>query len=280
MRVCISTDSTCDLPADIIHKYNIKIVPLYINMGSKTYKDGVDIFVSDLFNYVESGKGICSTAAANVEDYTELFIGLLKEYDAVVHINISSEFSSCYQNAVIAASELENVYVVDSRNLSSGTGLLVIEAAEMAADGTDADIIAENIKVLTGKVEASFILNTLNYLAKGGRCSSVAAIGANLLQLRPSIAVSEGKMGVSKKYRGPYDKCVKGYAYDRLHERSDVLTKRMFITHANCTPETIESVKKIVSECLPFKEIIVSVAGCTISNHCGPDCIGVLFIRK
>ena len=196
MRIKISADSTCDLSPELIETYNIGITPLYIEKGGQNCRDGMDITPQEIFDYVRSGKGVCRTAAVNVDDYTAFFKKCRENYDAVIHFNISSDFSSCYQNACTAAAEFENVYVVDSRNLSTGIALLVLDAAERAEKGEDPKEIAALMRETAKKVEASFVIDTLFYLQKGGRCSTLAALGANLLKLKPCIEVKDGKMGV------------------------------------------------------------------------------------
>ena len=280
MRIKISADSTCDLSQDLIEKYDISIVPLYVVKGEKTYRDGVDIRPSDIFEYVENGQGTCNTSAVNIVEYTERFENYLKEYDAVIHINISSDLSTCNQSACIAASQWENVYIVDSRNLSTGSGHLVLDAALLAAEGmAPADIKAELDK-RASKLEASFVINTLKYLHKGGRCSGVAALGANLLKIKPCIEVVNGKMEVGKKYRGPYEKVILQYVEDRLKNRDDIDYRRIFITHTPISEEIIKSVTAAIQKLGQFEEIIETTAGCTISNHCGPATLGILFYKK
>ena len=280
MKILFSTDSTADLSKELLDQYNIPVLPLYVQKGGVMYRDGVDITVKDIFEYVGAGNPICSTAALNIGDYEEFFGKYASEYDAVIHTIISSEFSSCYQNAVIAAEGFDNVYVVDSRNLSTGIALVVLEGIDMAKAGMAPADIAKAMEDVTAKVETSFVLNTLEYLAKGGRCSSVTALGANLLKLRPVIEVQEGKMQVGKKYRGAYNKCVVNYVVDRLKDRTDIKPTRIFITHAHCAPELVAEVRKAVEATGIFAEIHETLAGCSVSSHCGPDCLGVLFVRK
>ena len=259
MRIKISADSTCDLSPELIETYNIGITPLYIEKGGQNCRDGMDITPQEIFDYVRSGKGVCRTAAVNVGDYTAFFKKCRENYDAVIHFNISSDFSSCYQNACTAAAEFENVYVVDSRNLSTGIALLVLDAAERVEKGEDPKEI---------------------YLQKGGRCSTLAALGANLLKLKPCIEVKDGKMGVGKKYRGKIDNCIAQYVRERLQGRDDLRRNRIFITHSGCAPEIVENVKAIIKECGGFDEVLETYAGCTVSSHCGPNTLGVLFVRK
>lgn len=280
MKILISSDSTCDLSAALCEKFHIGIVPLYIEKDGKNYRDGIDIVPQDIYEYVGGGHGVCRTAAVNTQQYLAYFEGWRETYDAVIHFNISSEMSSCYQNACAAAAECSGVYVVDSRNLSTGSGLLVLEAAERAAAGEAPEKIAEEMRALAEKVEASFVIDTLFYLQKGGRCSSLVALGANLLKLKPCIEVKNGSMGVGKKYRGKIENCFVQYARDRLVGRDDVRHHRIFITNSGCAPEAVRAVRDIVEACGPFDEILETTAGCTISNHCGPNTLGVLFIRK
>lgn len=223
MKIKITSDSTCDLSPELIAENQIEVFPLHVNKGGQFFTDGVDITPSDIFAHVEQGGDLCSTAALNVEEYRQRFAVLSPEYDAVVHINISADFSSCYQNACLAAAEFPNVYVVDSRNLSTGHGHVVMEACKMAKNCTDVEKMVEDLKELTGRVEASFILNRLDYMVKGGRCSMVAALGANLLKLKPCIEVANGKMQVCKKYRGSYLKCLESYVTERLSGRDDIV---------------------------------------------------------
>ena len=280
MRIKISADSTCDLSPELIETYNIGITPLYIEKGGQNCRDGIDITPQEIFDYVRSGKGVCRTAAVNVGDYTAFFKKCRENYDAVIHFNISSDFSSCYQNACTAAAEFENVYVVDSRNLSTGIALLVLDAAERAEKGEDPKEIAALMRETAKKVEASFVIDTLFYLQKGGRCSSVAVLGANLLKLRPAIEVKDGRMGVCKKYRGTFEACVKAYIKDRLQGKTQLDLRRVFITHSGVPDEIIETAKAAVLSYQNFEEICVTRAGCTVSSHCGPGTIGVLFLYE
>ena len=281
MKTRITADSTCDLSPELIEKYDITIMPLSIILGEKAYADMLEINPKQVYEYVDSGKGICKTAAVNDEEYINKFTELLKDCDAIVHINISSEFSACYQNACIAAQEVGNVYVVDSRNLSTGIGHLVLDASIMASQGIDAEVIAETLRKDAARLEVSFVLDTLSYMRRGGRCSAVAAIGANFMQLKPCVEVREGKMGVGKKYRGNLEKVIKQYVTDRLKDRSDLDKKRIFLTYSEAFPkEILKEVHSLVDQYGEFEEVYETSAGCTISSHCGPRCFGILFYRK
>lgn len=280
MRVRITADSTCDLPNDIIDRYNIGIIPLYIFKEDKAYKDRLEITVSDIFEYVESGAGMTRSSGVNVSEYQECFSEFLNGYDALIHINISNHFSACWQNARIAAEDFGNVYVVDSMNLSTGSGHIVLDAAVMAEKGMAAGKIVEELGSLIPRVEASFVIGTLKYLHKGGRCSGVAALGANLLKLNPCIEVTDGKMEVGRKYRGSFDKIIFQYVDDKLTAREDVDTKRIFVTYPpTMAPGLIEQIVEKIKSIREFDEIICCEAGCVISNHCGPICVGILFYR-
>ena len=280
MKIKITSDSTCDLSREQIEKFGIEIMPLAVAMGDQNYRDGVDLHPDAIYEHVGKGGGLPKTAANNIADYAEVFGKYAAEYDAVIHLNISAEFSSCYQNACLAAEEFENVHVVDSRNLSTGHGLLVLKAAELAESGMDAAEIAQILRETADRVDASFILDQLEYLKMGGRCSAVAVLGANLLKLKPCIEVKEGKMGVGKKYRGAFAKCLKDYITDRIGGREDLELDRVFVTHSGISQELLDLAVETVKELQPFKDVCVTRAGCTVSSHCGPDTIGVLFIRK
>lgn len=280
MKIKISSDSTCDLTKEYIIQHNIGIMPLVVVKDGESYRDGVDITPDVIFAHVNAGGALCSTSAANVNDYIEMFEEYKKEYDAVIHINIGSGFSSSYQNACLAAEEFENVYVVDSMNLSTGHGLVVVEAVKMAEAGETPEKIYEVLKDLVPRVEASFVLDRLDYMVKGGRCSAVTALGASLLQLKPCIEVVNGKMGVCKKYRGSYGKALTNYVKDRLADRTDIDTSRIFVTHTETPQEIVDKVKDLVNECKQFEVVEETIAGCTISCHCGPNTLGVLFVRK
>jgi len=279
-RIIISSDSTCDLSRELVERYQIRILPLGVTLGDESYRDGVDVTPDDIYAYHAKTGQLPKTSAINIAENSEFFAELTRDGSAVVHFTISSSMSATYNNARLAAEEFEDVYVIDSKNLSTGNGLLVIAAAEMARQGMSAKEIAEKVSELADCVDASFVVDNLEYLAKGGRCSSVAAFGANLLQLKPCIAVKGGAMGVGKKYRGKFGKVLLEYVAERLADGGDIDLDRVFVTHAGCEPEVVESVVEAVKNTLPFKEVFVTRAGCTISSHCGANTLGVLFVRK
>ena len=280
MRIKITSDSTCDLSAELVEKYGIGIFPLTVVKDNQAYSDGVNITPDEIFAHVAAGGDLCSTTAGSVGEYQEWFEKFANDYDALIHINISSEFSSSYQNACLAASEFDNVYVVDSRNLSTGQGLVVLEACELSNTGIPVEEVKEKLDEFTGKVEASFLLDQLKYMVKGGRCSAVAALGANLLSLKPCIEVKNGKMSVVKKYRGSYAKCLASYVKDRLTNRDDLQRKTLFVTRTPVEEDCLKAVEETVKETADFENIYWTKAGCTVSCHCGPGTLGVLFVRK
>ena len=279
-QIIISSDSTCDLSKELVDRYQIRIQPMGISLGDQMYRDGVDITPDMIYAHHEKTGQLPKTSAINVVEDLEYFEELTKDGSAVIHFTISSSMSSTYNNACVAAQEFENVYVVDAKNLSTGSGLLVLAAAEMAQEGMEAQQIVEKLNDLADRVDASFVVDNLEYLVKGGRCSALAAIGANLLQLKPCISVKNGAMGVGKKYRGKFEKVLLTYVADRLADAEDICLDRVFVTHAGCDPKVVESVAEAVKNTLPFREILVTRAGCTVSSHCGANTLGVLFIRK
>lgn len=278
MRVKVCADSVCDLSEELKKRYDISVVPLYVNRGGEALKDGVEVTQKDVFEFYRSTGKLCSTAAVNIDDFTKFYTEQLKDYDELVIITISSDFSSTYQNAVIAAEDFPNVRVVDSRNLSTGEGLVAVSAAKLAAQGLSADEIVSKLGDIIPKVDATFFVANVEYLHKGGRCSSIAALGANLLKLKPCIAVIDGKMKVIKKYRGSIAKTIDDYVKDRL-DGVEVDEDLIFITHTTSSENTDHAAAEI-KKYQNFKEIAATDAGCTVACHCGEDTLGVLFIRK
>ncbi len=280
MKIKISSDSTCDLSPELIERYDVNIIPLYVSKDGVFYKDGLEITPQDIYRHVSAGGGVCSTAAVNVDEYSHIFETLRADADAVIHFTISATMSSCFQNASIAAEEFSGVYVIDAENLSTGIGLLVIEAANMARAGMAPEEIVDRINEMKKKLDVSFVIDTLEYLHKGGRCSSLAALGANLLSLKPCIEVVDGKMRVGKKYRGSLEKCLEKYIRERLADVDSLDLHRIFVTHSDIDQAMVDRLQAVVESCAPFEEILQTKAGCTISCHCGPNCLGILFFRK
>lgn len=280
MNIKIMSDSTCDLSPELAEKFNVSILPLTVIKNGESYLDNVTITPKDIFAHVASGGALCSTTATNVGEYIEQFEKFAPDYDGVIHISLGSGFSSSYQNACLAAEDFENVRVVDSKNLSTGQGLVVLKACELAQTCDNIDTLQQMLQEFTDKVEASFLLDQLQYMVKGGRCSGAAALGANLLNLKPCIEVRDGKMSVVKKYRGNYAKTLASYIKERLSGRDDLDKGTLFITNTPISDECMDSVKAAVAEYADFENIYWTEAGSTISCHCGPGTLGVLFVRK
>lgn len=276
----ITTDSTCDLPAWVRERHNISTIPLGIVKGGELFQDGVNISTADIVAHVDAGGEITTSNAVNIADYEELFRTLTAQYDAVIHINIGMEFSSCHQNARLAAEEVPGVYVVDSGNLTVGHGLMALAAAEAAEAGKSVAEILEMLEGMVPRMETSFVLDRLDYMKKGGRCSSVTALGANLLKLHPCVDVIDGKMTVTKKYRGSIEKVVGDYIRERLANRTDIDTRRAFIVDT-CEDDRLASIaREILREDGRFDEVLETKAGCTIFCHSGPGTLGLIFMRK
>ncbi len=280
MNIKVISDSTCDLSPELLETYNITLVPLIVMKDDHEFRDGVTITPQDIFSHVAAGGSLCSTAALSVGAYQEMFEKYSAEYDGIIHISIGSGFSSSYQNAYLAAEDYPKVRVIDSMNLSTGQGLVVLKACELAQSSQDLDTLQAQLQDYTHKVEASFVLDQLAYMAKGGRCSSATALGANLLNLKPCIEVKDGKMSVVKKYRGNFTKCLLSYVNDRLTGRDDIDGSRIFITRTPVSEEAVDAVRNAVSGTGIFQEILETEAGCTVSCHCGPGTLGILFVRK
>jgi len=279
-KILIASDSTSDLSPEIIEKYGIKILPLGVNLGEKLFSDGVDITPDDIYYHYEMTGLLPKTSAVNMAAFESFFAQYTAEGYSIVCFTISSEMSSTYNNARMAAEEYDNVFVIDSRNLSTGSGLLVCAAADMARAGKSAAEIAESVTAMRDRVCASFVVDDLEFLHKGGRCSALAAFGANLLKLKPCITVSGGKMGVSKKYRGNFAQVLKTYVAEQLGDGSGIEPCRVFVTHAGCDREIVSACTEQVKSLALFEEVLVTRAGCTVSSHCGRNTLGVLFIKK
>lgn len=281
--IAITTDSTCDLPQRFIDENDITVVPLTVLLGDTVYRDGVDIKPDDVYSFVEKTGKLPKTSAVTPAEYFEVFKQLTDEGKKVVHIGFSSGLSSSFQNACVAASELDNVFCVDSKTLCTAQGLLVLKACDYRAKGMDAKKIADRVTKLVPKVSATFVLDGLEYLHKGGRCSSVAKFGANVLGIKPSIAVDNqtGKLEVSKKYRGKIELVYKQYIADRMNEIKRIQPDRVVIAESGgVSPQTIAFAKGVIEGKDKFNQVIVADAGCTISSHCGPKTFAIFYIKK
>lgn len=282
-KIILSADSTCDLGDELKEKYGVSYYPFHIILGEQQYQDGVDITPEELYTVYHQKKLLPKTAAIGAGEYISYFKDWVAQGYDVIHLNLGSALSAAYQNCCIAAKELGHVYPINSCNLSTGIGLLVIETAERIAQGMPAEQIQKEVNDLITKSHASFILDTLEFMHAGGRCSMVTALGANLLHLKPCIEVDNqngGSMGVGKKYRGTLEKVLVQYTKDKLQGRSDLKLNRAFITHSGISQERIDLVKQTVKEIAGFQDIYITRASCTISSHCGPNTLGVLFMTK
>lgn len=280
MYIKITADSSCDLSRKLVDEYDIGIVPLSVAMGSESRLDGLEITPDDIYAHVERGGDLPATAAVNPARYAEIFSEYAARYEAVIHISLGSGFSSCYQNACAAAADFPNVFVVDSGSLSTGQGQMVLEAAILARTSLTPQEIVGKLTALAPRIRISFVLGRLDYMKKGGRCSSVEVLGANLLKLKPAIAIKDGKMGVTKKYRGTMEKCLRDYIADQLKDREDLVGNRIFITHSGVDPSLVELARTEIAKYAAFQEVIETRAGCTVSSHCGPGTLGIIFIVK
>ena len=277
--VKILADSTCDLSPELIAQYGIGIIPLYVHLGEAEFRDGVDITPEQLFKWSDEHNTTPKTAAPGIEDIE----GFLDKdgSDEYVIFTISSSMSSSYTNCTLAADDLEitdRVFVIDSQNLSTGIALLVLKAAQMAAQGMSGSEIAQEIGKIRGKVRASFVIDTLTYLYRGGRCSGLSAFFGSALKLHPRIAVAEGAMHPEKKYRGRSSKFVLDYVRDMEQDLKAAQGDRVFITHSGCDRQIVESVRSYLEGLHHFDEILETRAGAVVSSHCGPGTLGVLFI--
>ena len=280
MNIKIISDSTCDLPASLLEQYDITLAPLTVVKNDEQFKDGVTITPADIFAHVSAGGDLCTTAAVSIGEYEDLFAQFSKDYDAIIHINIGSGFSACHQNACLAAEEFDNVRCIDSMNLTAGQGLLVLKACQLAKEMEDLDALCDALKEYTNNIETSFLVDKLDYLVKGGRCSSAAALGANLLNLKPCIEVKDGKMTVVKKYRGSFAKSLGSYIKERIADREDLEPDMAFLPQTVVSEEAQQAVEEVLSTYGKFNQVLPTIAGCTVSCHCGPGTLGIAFVRK
>lgn len=282
-KIILSADSTCDLPSSLIKKYNVQIIPLYINLNGKEYKDSIDINPDYIFDYYNKNKVLPTTASPNLLDYIRHFEKWNSDEYVILHITLGSGISSTYQNAILAANEFENVNVIDSNALSSASSLLLLRASDLIKEGKNISEIVEILEREKDLLEISFVIDSLTYLREGGRLSALQAFGANLLSIKPSIEVKNekhGQMEVGNKYRGKLPKVLRKYISDKLENRNDINTKRLFITHSGASKEILDLTVNAVKEYQDFEEIIINRAGCTITTHCGENTVGLMYFSK
>ncbi len=279
-KIKVFCDSTADLSCDLYEKYDIGVISLHVTIADNEYTDTVDIDGAKLTELSKQYNVLPKTSAVSISDYISAFKPYIDDGYKVIHISLSSKLSSCYQNCVLASQELDGLYPVDSYNLSTGSGHLAIAAVEMAREGKSAEEIVEELNEMKKRLDVSFVINKLDNLHKGGRCSAIAALGANLLNLKPCIEVKEGAMGVGKKFRGNLTKVIPQYVASRLEGRDDIQLNRIFVTHSPMDEELIQLAVKEVKRLQPFAEVLVTDAGATICTHCGAGTLGVLFFKK
>jgi len=275
MKIAVSVETAADLSKEIIKEKNIETIALSLMLGEDVKIDG-EIDIDEVFAYTDNTGKLPKTSAINQFEFTEYFTKLLNSYDAVVHVTLSSGVSVTCNNAIAAAKELKNVYIVDSQSLSTGIGLLALYACELRDKNYDAKTIYEKLTERANNIQASFVIDRLDFLCKGGRCSKLALMGANLLKLHPQIIVSEGKLGAYKKFRGQYVKVVEEYVKATLEQFPNADLENVFVTHTHASPAAVEVAKKLLQE-KGFKNIYETVAGATISSHCGKNTLGVLY---
>lgn len=283
-RIILTADTPCDIGPELQSRYDVHLFPLHIKLGDVSYTDGKDIFPSDIYKAWRETKQLPKTAAINPGEYIDFFRPFVENGDEVIHIGLGSGISSSYQNALIAAEECGHVHCIDSKNLSTGFGHLVCEAGDRIANRMPLERIIEEVTDLVPHIHTSFVLDTLEFMHAGGRCSSFASFGAAVMNIKPSLNVNieqGGRMSVGKKYSGTLEKVLMKYIADQIGGRDDILTDRVFITHSGMTdPSIIARLKEKTLSLQPFKEIYDTTASCTISSHCGPNCLGILYITK
>lgn len=281
-KIILSADSTCDLGEELKERYRVHFYPFHIILDGRDYQDNIDIRAQDIYKAWREKRVLPKTAAINAEEYRAYFRPWVEQGYDVIHLNLGGALSSAYQNCVLAARETGHVYPVDSCNLSTGISLLVIKAAEMIEEGLGAGEIAGKLENMKKNVHSSFILDTLEFMRAGGRCSALAAFGASALGLKPCIEVqnADGSMKVGKKYRGRLDKVLVSYVRDKLAQYPDIDDSRIFITHSGIPQEYVNKVRETVGSLMEFQECYVTQASCTISSHCGPNTLGILFMTR
>ncbi len=281
-KILLSADSTCDISGELLERTKVQLLPLHIILGGKSYEDGVNITPDEIYAHFKATGKLPKTAAINTQEYINAFKPYIDQGYDVIHINLGSALSSSYQNCVEAARQIGHLYPINSCNLSSGSGHLVIEAAERIRKGMQATEIVQELKKLVPKCHASFVIDKLDYLRAGGRCSALAMLGANLLQIKPSIYVNnaDGSMTVGKKYRGKLEKVLVSYVHDKLSQYDHIRPQRIFVTHAGIDQQYVDVVREEVEKLNFFQEIFIERASCTISSHCGPGTIGILFMTE
>lgn len=281
--VKIVSDSTCDLSAELIRRTGVNILPLHVLLGDKEYLDGVNITPYDIFAWSDQNKTTPKTSAISTAEAMDALRPLLQDGDSLVCFTVAGKMSVTCQNIRMAAKELhaeDRIAVIDSCNLSTGIGLLIMETADMIAQGADLNAIKARMDELIPRVRSSFVVDTLTYLHRGGRCSGLAALAGSALRLHPRISVTNGAMAAGKKYRGRMNRVLLEYAQDLHEELLHADPKRVFITSAACDPETVAAIRTQLTAMNRFTEILETTAGSVVSSHCGPGVLGILYIAE
>lgn len=281
-KIILSIDSTCDLNAELIEQYSTKVYPYTITIGERSYKDNIDITPNDIYTIYARDKILPKTSTINISEYYNYFKPLVDDGYEVIHINLGSSLTSAYNNCRMAARQLKGVYPIDSHNLSAGSGLLVLKAAELIKDGLSAKEISSKLNEHRKNIQMSFVLDKLDFLYAGGRCSKIASFGSNLLKIKPVINVdnTSGAMKVGSKYKGPIEKVIAKYIKDKLSSYDNINNQHIFIVHSGMEEKYIELAKDIISEYMAFEKIYITTASCTISSHCGPNTLGIALETK
>lgn len=276
MRIAITAESTIDLPKELLEKFDIKTIPFYVVLGDDEYKDG-EIAPSKIYDFVKQSKMLPKTSAINENTYEEFFKNALEGYDAVIHFSVSSELSSACQNAKNVAGRMNKVYVVDTKMLSTGIAVLAIYARELADRGDDVESVFNTVLDAVSHVQISYVLDRIDYMYKGGRCSALKLLGANLLRIKPQLTLRDGKMVTNKKYIGKIDNVAISYTKNLLKEYPNPILDIAIITHSGMSNESvIDKMRELLVE-KGFKNIYVTTAGATVCSHCGENCIGIVF---
>ncbi|MDD5923386.1 MAG: DegV family protein [Clostridia bacterium] len=282
-KIIVTADSTCDLTPELLQKYGISTIPLHINYNDTSHYDNVDITPSDIYNKFDETGELPKTASISIGEYKDFFEPFINDGYEIIHLNIGSGLSACYQNAMILSKQIPELHPFDSRNLSTGTGLIAIKAVELAKEGMKVEEILPILEDYSSRIHGSFILDRLNFLAAGGRCSSLVALGANLLKLKPCIEISyddHGTMTVGKKFRGKYVATFKEYIDYKLSQYEGIIPDKVYFTHASLKDEDVSEIIEYIKEKNIFSEVFVCTACCTISSHCGPYTAGIFFITE
>lgn len=279
MRIIVTADSSCDLPKQFLDPIPFEVFPLTIIQNGIEYKDGLEITPEDIYRRVSSGEPVPTTSAVNIVDYQVRFSKLSAQYDAVIHISLGSDISSCYAHAKLATEGLSNVHIVDSKNISVGHGLLALEARRLILENKAPSDIASFLTDLADKVEFTFILDQVTYLHKGGRCSNIAALGANLLKLKPVIAMQDGKLTMVRKYRGAFEKVLPEFFRDQLMNRGDLDREKTMLVTTDCPSHWITLAENQIEQYTAYRVPDLYYAGCTICSHSGPKALGLAVVR-